>query len=106
MEVPVVVEVLESAPLETLDSWDHVVECSIDIPSGRMVVAGCTDYFPKARRIEVVPGTYRARVFYGQLNSLSEDGLEGDDHYRVALWPHPAEPPVVLKRRVTDGKAG
>ena len=30
---------------------------------------------------------YRARIYYGGLNSLSEDGLEGDDHYRVVLWP-------------------
>ena len=29
---------------------------------------------------------YRARIYYGDLNSLSDDGLDGDDHYKVALW--------------------
>jgi hypothetical protein len=56
------------------------------VTSGRLVVAGCTDYFPDAARIDVPPGSYRARIYSGNLNSLSDDGLDGDDHYRVALW--------------------
>ena len=40
---------------------------------------------------------YRARIYYGKLDALSEDGLEGEDHYRVVLWPGDPTPPVVLK---------
>jgi hypothetical protein len=93
MTVPVVVQVRKSEPKADLARWDHVVECCVDIPSGRLVVAGCTDYFPDAARIEVSPGHYRGRVCYGGLNTLSEDGLEGEDHYKVVLWP--AEPAAV-----------
>jgi len=93
MTVPVTVQVRQSEPEEELARWDHVVECGIEVPSGRLVVAGCTDYFPDAARIEVRPGHYRVRVCYGGLNTLSEDGLEGDDHYKVVLWP--AEPAAV-----------
>jgi len=100
MTVPVVVEVLDAPPSGSFDDWDHVAECSISVPSGRLVVAGCTDYFPEARRIEVPPGTYRARVFYGRLTSVSSDGLEGDDHYKVSLWPQPEAASAVLKRRL------
>ncbi|HZN01497.1 MAG TPA: hypothetical protein VFB70_18985 [Pyrinomonadaceae bacterium] len=99
MNVPVTVEILESEPLEELDKWDHVNECDIEINSGRLVIAGCTDYFPEAERIEVEPGSYRARIYYGDLDALSEDGLDGDDHYRIALWKSEPKGVRVVKRR-------
>jgi hypothetical protein len=99
-EVPVVVEVREEEPPPDFDAWDQVTECSLDVPSGRIVIAGCTDYFPDAARIEVPPGTYRVRVSYGALDSVSEDGLDGDDRYRVQLWRAPAIEPRTLKDRV------
>jgi hypothetical protein len=85
MQVPVIVEVLETEPAQDLDLWDHVVECSLDVPTGRIVIAGCTDYFPDAARINVAPGVYSARISYGSLDTLSEDELRGHDHYRVQL---------------------
>ncbi len=98
--VPVAVEVLDGEPETDLYSWDHVTECSIEIPSGGIVIAGCTDYVPDAARITVAPGTYRVRVGYGSLDTLSEDGLDGHDHYRVQIWLAPAIDPRVLKQRV------
>lgn len=86
MTVPVIVEVVESMPLDTLEGNDLVTEATMDVPSGRIVVAGCTDYFPDARRIPVAPGRYRARIYYSHLDELSDDGLEGQDSYRVVLW--------------------
>jgi hypothetical protein len=74
------------------------MECSIEIPSGKIVVAGCTDYFPDAARIPVKPGNYRARIYYGDLNSLSEDGLDGGDHYKIVLWPSDDMVVRVIKR--------
>jgi hypothetical protein len=99
MDVPVSIEILDKEPILTLSSWDHVVECSMSVQSGRIVVAGCTDYFPDAVRIEVAPGTYRVRVRYSGLNSLSPDGLDGDDRYRLELWQAPAIVPTVIKQR-------
>ena len=60
--VPVDVEVLDAEPQDSFDDWDQVNECSIDVKSGRIVIAGCTDYFPDAARIQVAPGMYRARI--------------------------------------------
>ena len=99
MNVPVTVEILDVEPDSDLDSWDHVTECSLDVPTGRLVIAGCTDYFPDAARIEVPPGTYRARISYGSLNTLSEDGLDGEDRYQIQLWQGSATGPHVLKQR-------
>jgi hypothetical protein len=87
MDVPVTVEVHDGEPQPELESWDHIAECDLEVKSGRVVVAGCTDYFPDAARIPVAPGLYRVRASYGGLDSLSEDGLEGSDRYRVQIWP-------------------
>ena len=99
MDVPVYLEVLEEEPAQDFEQWDHVTECTLKVHTGRLVIAGCTDYLPDAARIEVSPGNYRVRVSYGSLNSLSEDGLDGDDHYRVQLWQGAEISPRVLKQR-------
>lgn len=95
--VPVVVEIMDGKPDDDMNSWDQVTECSIEVTSGRLVVAGCTDYFPDAARIYISSGSYRARIYSGSLNSLSDDGLNGHDHYRVALWCAAPGPMLVLK---------
>lgn len=103
MEVPVVVEIADRALQDDWSEWDQVNECSIDVPSGRLAIAGCTDYFPDAARIDLPPGTYRVRIYYGNLRSISPDGLKGEDHYKLALWRSPHEPLRILKQRPTTG---
>jgi|ERR1041384_2085335 hypothetical protein len=98
MDVPVRVELASAPPPTDYDGWDHVTECDLDVPSGRIVIAGCTDYFPDAVRITVDPGNYRVRIRYGGFDTLSEDGLRGDDRYDVVLWKAPPEGRRVLKR--------
>ncbi len=97
-EVPVTIEVHDAEPSTDLAAWDHVAECSLEVPSGRIVIAGCTDYLPDCARLQVAPGIYRARVQYGALGALSEDGLDGDDHYRISLWPAPAAELKIIKQ--------
>jgi hypothetical protein len=99
MDVPVSIYVCDKEPTLTLDAYDHVVECSLSVKSGHLVVAGCTDFFPDAARISLTPGTYRVRINYSGLNSLSEDGLHRDDRYRLELWQAPTIDPTVLKQR-------
>ena len=76
-----VVEVHEAEPPVELAEWDRVTECGIDVPTGRVVVAGCTDYFHDAVRIEVEPGHYRARVCASGL-----EAGEAEDRYLIQLW--------------------
>ncbi|HKW16884.1 MAG TPA: hypothetical protein VJO35_05190 [Terriglobales bacterium] len=99
MTVPVTVEVIDAEPAaDDLSPWDQVNECDLEVKSGRIAIAGCTDYFPDAARIEVPPTTYRARIYYGNLDSLSQNGMEGDDHYRIVLWRAAPGPLKVLKQ--------
>ena len=97
MDVPVDLEVHANEPELDAAEWDRVNECSLSVHSGKLVIAGCTDYFPDAERIDLEPGMYRLRISYGQLKSVSVDGLHGSDHYRVQLWLGSEIIPTVIK---------
>ena len=92
-EVRVELAVVEAEPRVDHDHWDQIVDCSIAVPSGRLLVFGCLE---EPRTVKVVAGPYRARIHYGGLNVMEPD--EGDDHYLVYLWTSPAAPPHFLKR--------
>jgi hypothetical protein len=98
MTVPVEVVIADAPPRDDLTQWDHVTQASIDVQSGRLVIAGCTDYFPDAARLTLAPGTYALRAYFGGLGTLDETGLEGDDHYRIVLWPDVPQERRTLKK--------
>lgn len=100
MTVPVVIEIEATSPDDD-PAAELVTEASFHVTSDRLAISGCTDYLPDASRIEVTPGHYRARVFYYDQEKLSEDALQGDDRYRVVLWPdpEPIAPRVLIDRR-------
>lgn len=87
MEVAVRIEIGSQLPNLDPSQWEKVNRTSLVCDTGRIVVAGCTDYFPDARRLNVTPGTYDVLVGYKNLQSLSEGGLEGDDSYHIFLAP-------------------
>ena len=101
MTVPVEVEVLASEPMLQAGLWDHIAECTLELPTGQLELHECTG--GSAGVLPVVPGSYRVRAYFGRLGSLSADHLSGEDHYRVVLWPAPSNPLRVLKRWDEDG---
>ena len=96
VRVEVVILDDEHPPSHPDDAWDSVAECSINVPSGLLVLRGCTDPDERAHRIPVRPDSYRVRAYFGGLDSLRSQ-LEGDDHYLVVLWPGEALQTRVLK---------
>ena len=96
MTIPVTVEVHDTEPAFDQSAWDHIAECSLELPSGRLQVHECTG--GSVARFSVPPGAYRLRAFFGKLGSLDEDQFEGDDHYSVVLWPAPPTELRVLKQ--------
>ena len=83
-----------------LDDWDHVVECSLTVASGRILLTSTAPFGLEGPTIVVTPGTYRALVYFGALDSVPmDDDMVGDEHYRVVLWPDSPVPPQVLKRK-------
>jgi hypothetical protein len=87
MTVPLKVLILESRPEIDLTSWDKINECSISIRSGRLLVMGGTDNSNEAAAIKVQPGIYRVMIHYAGEDTISEDGLKGEDYYVAKLWP-------------------
>lgn len=88
LDVPVTLEVSDGVPaINDQEYFDQIVECSLYVPSGKVVVMGVTDFLPNAPTIEVAPGYYRVRILYANLGSVTEDGLDGEDSYRIEMWP-------------------
>lgn len=96
MDVPVELEVFEQMPPLELASWDHVAEASLELLSGTLEIHECTRV--SIDQIQLPPGSYRIRALYGNLADLSEDGVDGNDHYRLEIWPAPSAPVEVLKQ--------
>lgn len=96
MEVPVEFEVLDRESDPEIEKWDHVAEASLDLPSGKLEIHECTG--GSIATVTVKPGVYRVRACFGSLNDISENGLYGNDHYRIEIWPAPFAPITVAKQ--------
>lgn len=96
MTVPVRVSFLNAEPALELECYDHVVQASVAVPTGQLQVCECTGGEVLAWKVE--PGTYRVLALFSGLDTLSPDGLEGQDRYHVMLWPGAAVPLKVLKQ--------
>lgn len=83
--VPVSVEFHDAEPILELEKYSRINECSLEVVSNKLILAGCTEYLPDAARIEVEPSVYRVRVLYGNLETV-KDECEGDDFYVLQLW--------------------
>jgi hypothetical protein len=105
MTVPVELDVCSSDPGVELPRWDHVAECSLELPTGRLQVHECTG--GAILDLSVAPGTYRLRAHFTGLGLLSKDGLRGADHYKIVLWREAASTPLRIMKQwegeVTSG---
>ena len=85
---------------EPFEAWDHVVECALDATSGRLRLSDPDSLGMGVPQFQVPPGTYRVRIYYANLDSVWGGGdLDGDDRYRIVLWPGTFIAPQVLKRK-------
>jgi hypothetical protein len=93
--VTIVFELHDGEPELDPTSWDHVVEGSIELPSGELRIAGCLD---GAWMVIAVPaGEYRVRCCQTGLAGAVEWG-EGPDRYVVQAWGAALAPRSVLRR--------
>jgi len=87
MMVPVRVEWHSQRPAFEEDAYQHVVEASFVCQSGQLVLAGMTDNEDDSPRLPVKAGPIGVRANLSGLDTLSEDGLDGNDSYLLQLWP-------------------
>jgi len=85
LTVPVTIEIHDSEPDLELENYSRANECSLNVTVDKIIISGCTDYLPNAKRIKIESGFYRVRVLYGNLKSVIEE-WEGEDFYVLQLW--------------------
>ena len=78
-----------------LETFDHVVEGSIDIKSGILQLWPCRANEP-VLEMELEKGWYRVRAYSSNLESVEFD--EGDDFYKLEMWKQERTDRTVLKR--------
>ena len=102
--VAVTVEILDAAPADDTGGFDHVVEGSLQVRSGRLVVMGCTEHEPDAARFDVPTGWLRMRASGSNLATAGRAGVGSDEdpatteRLRIQVWPAPQQPAVVIRR--------
>lgn len=106
MEVPVTVTFIEKEPKdEDLEDWDHVVQGHLYVPSGKLLVTGPTSQIEDSWTLDIAPGMYGIRAYYGSLEEVDAEGFEGDDFYKIALWKTDTPPETEVLKRWTPQAA-
>jgi hypothetical protein len=79
----------------SLEDYDHIVEASIDVPSGSLQILNCTG-MEKQLELTVAPGTYTVRSSSANLKAVQGD--EGNDFYVIDIYPSYKKERTVLKK--------
>jgi TonB family protein len=95
-KTPMLVEVRQHEPGDDRQEWDHEVDLDLDIPSGVLLFEGSGG--SGIQRIKVPPGRYRARVSGRGFVALGFAGANGNDSYRLRLWPRQEDTEPVLRK--------
>jgi hypothetical protein len=82
----------EAPPLQT--RADHIVEASLQLDSGRLLIKNCTGYETQLE-LNLDKGVYRVRITSQNLDTVSGD--EGDDFYIIEIWKDIFSQPALLK---------
>lgn len=85
----------ETSSEPDVGQFDHAVQCTLEIDSGKLLITGCSTDYEETIKLEVKPGQYGVRIFWSNLDSTDELGFEGEDHYLIQLWPD-----TVLEERI------
>lgn len=87
VDVQVELHVVDEPPEIQSDHFDHVVEGAFASPTGKIVVLGCTEYFPDASRLEIAPGSYGFMYLISGVHTIKNEWEPADDLYSVYIWP-------------------
>ena len=77
--------------------YDHVAEGGLDVETGELQILHCPTSAVEFK-VKVKPGIYRVRVLFSKLYTNQLDEFEGDDRYRIEVWPDNNIEKKVLKR--------
>jgi hypothetical protein len=100
--VAVDIHISDARPALAFDTVDHAVEGAFASPTGQLLVMGCTEYFPDARRLSVASGNYQFLYLISGVSTIKNEWEPADDLYRLYLWPGHPIPTRVIKQWKPD----
>ena len=71
----------------------RVVQCSLDLPSGHLVITSPTLALSESNHVFLPPNCYRLRVHFGNLNE------RGVHRYKISLWQEAFAPIEVVEAK-------
>ncbi len=90
------IEVLEKMSAELdYSKYDHVVEGGITVESGELQILSWPGNETELE-MKIKPGKYRVRIYSSNFASVIDD--DGDDYYRIEIWPSDDMEKKVLKQ--------
>lgn len=95
-ETPMRVEVWAAEPEDDAGDWDHEVDLDFDAPDGCVffeAAGGGLHY-----ETDIPAGSYRLRVSGRGFTGVGLDAVDGDDSYRLRLWPRAQDREPVLRK--------
>ena len=95
---PLRLEVWSAEPPDERGDWDHEVDADFDVPDGQMSFMQSGALTPDCV-VDIPAGTYRVRVSGQGYTALGHAGADGDDSYRLRLWPRDQDNTPRLRKR-------
>lgn len=98
METPMRLEIWSAEPPDDRGDWDHEVDADFDVPDGRInfTASGGSG---SAVSADIPVGRYRVRISGRGFTELGNAGSNGDDSYRLRLWPRGERQDPALRKR-------
>ena len=96
-DVSVGLHIFDVEPSLDIDHVDHAALGSFSIPSGQIVIMGCTDFKPTAARFAIPPGSYHVMTAVTGVETIEYELEPAEDRYFVYLWPGAPIEPRLLK---------
>ena len=79
--------VQEAQPSLSLDAWDSVFECGLQLPSGEAILRSPESDLKQCPRVQVTPGKYGVVVIFEAITRVHDElTTEGPDAYHLVLW--------------------
>lgn len=91
-QVEVEIETVDSEPVIDPETWQHIIQCSVETPSGSLVLAGCSDFLPDCPRVPAFKGQCGVIILGKNL------GQSSGESYRFYIWPTNAPITKIIKR--------
>ena len=80
-------EVHDAKPeVKQAKNWTRIVECSLELPSGQLIVTSPTLNLSESNHVFLTPNCYRLRVHFGKLNE------RGAHRYKIWMWQEAFSP--------------